>query len=131
MTWLLFYFSVEMGIAIDGNYTPVQYAKYYECEYYEQPMFIEFAPELELFGFVSIYGSARMNMYKYLRGYGFSPVSVASNVGVSVKFRGFSLNAEHYCKHPIVPWRQTLLPEQHDNMAYTQVTLKYDSREAE
>lgn len=122
MEWILFFFSFEMGIITDSTVAiePDRYA-------YENSFFIEVSPEIDLFGFITIYGTVRIDMFKDVSFY-FNPVLLGSLIGVSLNYRGFSIRAEHFCKHPVIAWNDASLPGQNENSWYESISISYNSR---
>lgn len=128
LSFAQFYFSTEVGYAIEGDYTPANHSCRYKHEYYDQPFYIVFSPEIDFFKYFTVYGSARINMYKTRDGVYFNPVSISSTIGIRVYFKGLSLSLEHNCKHGAGYKEVYDLPEQKEDEDYTQVSIKYTTR---
>lgn len=128
MEWLLFWFQLEVGCTLFGDTmvnTEIQVKQYYT----NQPYYIEFQSEFELFEIIKIYGLARIDMYTNKSDASYWPVNLTSLVGIEANIDKFTFGYRHECGHAVVPWQYDSFVLQNMDSVYDQVYFRFSTKE--
>lgn len=126
MTWLIFLFALEGGYGFNDAGNNVNNM------ILENPIYLQFEPEIILFEHLHIAGTARVNMFKMTDAENFMPVQLVSDIRVYFQFTAgktiirFGYHAN--CNHPVTPWDIETLPGQEFNSSVRTLFLRVGTK---
>jgi hypothetical protein len=118
-----FNFSTELGTILDTEFS-VQDMAYNES--YAVPAFAKIQPEVDLFGFINIFGSMQLNTYCLdMSRNEFVAMNAVAKCGITLNLQGLLVNYEFMKVLPISPYENNLSGS---NVSYHKISAVYSTR---
>lgn len=123
MSWLLFYFTLQLSYIPDD--TIMLPGSQYER--IEDAIGMSLMPVFILFDYVYIDTEANFKMIPLEDT--FYPLYMESIFDIYVKYNMISIGYKHYCKHPFIAWRNIIAEEQDFNRACDEFYIRFSTKE--
>ena len=105
MTWLAFFFALELGWLPSGEFAMYELGPFADIFPVRYTAYTDLEAEVELFGHVFAGGGVRTSIWKLDDGgYAFWPFNAVYRFYVGVRAGPLELGFRHFCLHPVVPY---------------------------